>query len=148
MPPKRAKKAAPKRFRRRAEELHSALLSKIQAAGQPFQLQLQLNAQGAPRRGAFELSFAPHPTTNANEQRPIWSGLKRTPRAQKFPNVDEMYQQIVQAFNDLSQKQNKRKRTAQSSTPSPTSTHTLPKRSKAANADAASNSKASKSANL
>lgn len=114
-------------FRRRAEELHAALQTSIQNSGEQFKLQLQLNAQGAPRRGAFELSFALQPTTVASELRPIWSGLKRTPRAQKFPNVDEMCEQIIQANNELSSKNNKRKRTSETS---PSSSSNV-KRSKA-----------------
>ncbi|KAL7745170.1 hypothetical protein ACLKA6_008223 [Drosophila palustris] len=108
MAPKRAKKAAPKRSPPKSDE--------------PSDLDPNhpLNVQGAPRRGAFELSFAPHPTTVTSEQRPIWSGLKRTPRAQKFPNVDEMSELIIQAYTEMSGKNNKRKRASETS-PSPAS---------------------------
>ncbi|XP_062139099.1 selenoprotein BthD-like, partial [Drosophila sulfurigaster albostrigata] len=122
-------------FRRRAEELHEALQTRLQDAGQQFQLQLQLNALGPPRRGAFELSFAIQPTTVVSEQRPLWSGLKRTPRAQKFPDPDAMYHQIIEAYEELAKhKTNKRKResnTSPSSSPSTApSTSTSVKRRK------------------
>ncbi|KAH8240460.1 hypothetical protein KR038_008584, partial [Drosophila bunnanda] len=79
-------------FRRRAEELHAAL----QERGLR-QLQLRLNATGAPRRGAFELSLVVARNEKEEEKPvPLWSGLKRgPPRALKFPNVDEVYEQIV-----------------------------------------------------
>ncbi|EDV91625.1 GH19705 [Drosophila grimshawi] len=125
MPPKRARKAAPRPLPANGEE-SKTLDPTNPNAGQQFQLQLQLNAQGAPRRGAFELSFGPNPTAVASEQRPLWSGLKRTPRAQKFPDVDDIYQQIVEILNELSGKGNKRKRTSQSpstsASPSPSAT--------------------------
>ncbi|EDW05228.1 GH12971 [Drosophila grimshawi] len=131
MPPKRVKKAAPRPLPANDEE--SKALDPTNPVlyiehCQQFQLQLQLNAHGAPRRGAFELSFAPNPTAVASEQRPLWSGLKRTPRAQKFPDVDDIYQQIVEILNELSGKGNKRKRTSQSpststsASPSPSAT--------------------------
>ncbi|KAH8276605.1 hypothetical protein KR044_008626, partial [Drosophila immigrans] len=97
-------------------------------------LQLQLNAlERPPRRGAFELSFALRPTTVVGEQRPLWSGLKRTPRAQKFPDVAAMCQQIIEAHKELTNKTQKRKRDSPSSSPSTapsTSTATSAKRSK------------------
>lgn len=110
-------------FRRRAEELHAALQTRLQNAGQQFQLQLQLNAQGAPRRGAFELSFAPNPSTDTTEQHLIWSGWKRTPRAQKFPDPDEMCEQIIKLYNEhskSSEPENTEKPKPASRTPSPT----------------------------
>lgn len=111
-------------FRRRAEELHATLQTRLQNAGQQFQqLQLQLNAQGAPRRGAFELSFAPNPTTDTTGQHLIWSGWKRTPRAQKFPDADEMCEQIIKLYNEHSkpsEPENTKKLNRSSRTPSPT----------------------------
>lgn len=83
-------------FRRRAEELHAALKERgLQ------QLQLRLNASGAPRRGSFELSLA---KAKANEKEEelvlLWSGLKRgPPRALKFPNAEEVFEEIVRILD-------------------------------------------------
>uniref|UniRef100_A0ABM5H4L9 Selenoprotein BthD n=1 Tax=Drosophila rhopaloa TaxID=1041015 RepID=A0ABM5H4L9_DRORH len=75
-------------FRRRAEELHAALRERGLR-----QMQLRLNAAGAPRRGAFELSL--NVGEGTQEQVPLWSGLKRgPPRALKFPTVEEVYDRI------------------------------------------------------
>ncbi|EDX16591.1 GD24812 [Drosophila simulans] len=64
------------------------------------ELQLQLNALGAPRRGAFELSLSAG-GMGKQEQVELWSGLKRgPPRALKFPTVEEVYDRIVGILND------------------------------------------------
>ncbi|SPP86511.1 blast:Selenoprotein BthD [Drosophila guanche] len=65
------------------------------------QLQLQLNVEGTSRRGAFELHLAKQPTTEASEQQSLWSGLKRTPRAQKFPPVDDVFRWIVEILGPV-----------------------------------------------
>ncbi|KAI8034752.1 hypothetical protein M5D96_012416 [Drosophila gunungcola] len=73
-------------------------------------MQLRLNAAGAPRRGAFELSL--NAGRETQEQVPLWSGLKRgPPRALKFPTVDDVYDRInailgvEQQNTDLSKEQ-------------------------------------------
>lgn len=53
-------------------------------------LQLSINADGPPKRGAFEVAIALQPSDDIEQRNLIWTGLKRTPRAQKFPNAEEI----------------------------------------------------------
>lgn len=80
-------------FKRRAEELHrnlNILLIDVQAN---LELQLVINGDGPPRRGSFEVSIAKSPTS---ERTLLWSGLKNTPRAAKFPIVERIADDIKQ----------------------------------------------------
>ncbi|EDW82545.1 uncharacterized protein Dwil_GK25075 [Drosophila willistoni] len=160
MPPKRAKKPTPQNgstptasanegldpgkpvlyiehcrschtFGKRATEIHATL----QERGLK-QLQLQLNAlDRPPRRGAFELSLALRPTAEATEQQALWSGLKRTPRAHKWPNMDVLYEQIVDALN---KNQRQKEESKKKEKPKATATAT-PKTSKKRKADTSDN---------
>ena len=53
-----------------------------------------LNADGPPRRGSFEVSLAASPSVDANERTLIWTGLKNTPRATKFPQAEKIAEDI------------------------------------------------------
>ncbi|XP_068158962.1 selenoprotein BthD [Drosophila tropicalis] len=113
-------------FGRRATELHATL----QERGLK-QLQLQLNAlDRPPRRGAFELHLALRPTAEATEQQALWSGLKRTPRAQKWPDMDVLYEQIVQALNK-DQNQDQKEESKKKKEAKATATPKTPKKRKA-----------------
>lgn len=50
-----------------------------------LELQLVINADSPPRRGSFEVSVANAPSSDVKERTLIWTGLKNTPRAAKFP---------------------------------------------------------------
>ena len=80
-------------FKRRAEELHrnlNLLLNDVQAN---LELQLVINGDGPPRRGSFEVSIAKTPTS---ERSLLWTGLKNTPRAAKFPVGERIADDIKQ----------------------------------------------------
>lgn len=63
-------------------------------------LQLSINSDGPPRRGAFEVAITTKPSDDVEERNLIWTGLKRTPRAQKFPDAAEMTE-IIKKFLKL-----------------------------------------------
>lgn len=63
-------------------------------------LQLSINSDGPPRRGSFEVAITTKPSDDVEERNLIWTGLKRTPRAQKFPDAAEMTE-IIKKFLKL-----------------------------------------------
>ncbi|TMW44449.1 hypothetical protein DOY81_010470, partial [Sarcophaga bullata] len=58
-----------------------------------LELQLVINGDGPPRRGSFEVAIAKTPTS---ERSLLWTGLKNTPRASKFPVVERIADDIKQ----------------------------------------------------
>lgn len=86
-------------FKRRAQALHAEVVDYIQTNfNKDFQLQLDLNPNGAPPRGSFEVFIAPKPTDEKSERTELWSGVKRTPRAQKFPTVEVVAEKLVEVL--------------------------------------------------
>lgn len=77
-------------FRRRAEALHREVSSLLSPLKSDLELQLAINADGPPRRGSFEVSIALAPSDNVEDRSLIWTGLKNTPRAAKFPTPENI----------------------------------------------------------
>jgi len=80
-------------------ELYANLLQRLRATHHDLNLQLQLNPDGLPKRGAFEVSIAKKPTANVSERIVLWSGLHRSPRAKKFPPMDELVKDVLRALD-------------------------------------------------
>uniref|UniRef100_A0A1A9VBP8 Selenoprotein BthD n=1 Tax=Glossina austeni TaxID=7395 RepID=A0A1A9VBP8_GLOAU len=59
-----------------------------------IQLQLSLNTEGTPRRGSFEVAIAQEPAPPAKRIQ-LWSGVKKTPRAGKFPPPEQLLEDIT-----------------------------------------------------
>ncbi|KAI9589370.1 hypothetical protein GQX74_007539 [Glossina fuscipes] len=57
-----------------------------------IELQLSLNAEGTPRRGSFEVAIAQEPAAMRVQ---LWSGVKKTPRASKFPPPEQLLEDIT-----------------------------------------------------
>ena len=117
-------------FKRRAEELHrnlNVLLSDVHAN---LELQLVINGDGPPRRGSFEVSIAKTPTS---ERSLLWTGLKNSPRAAKFPVVERIADDIKQYLGITSAESEATKKiTTQTSLESKEFDESTPKSSKVA----------------
>lgn len=82
-------------FKRRANEVFAKLLEKLPKEN----LQLVLNKGGICRRGAFEISIAKTPTDDEKSRKLIWTGLKKgPPRAHKFPEVEDILDELEKAI--------------------------------------------------
>lgn len=77
-------------FKRRAEALHRELTELLS----DVKLQLVINGDGPPRRGSFEVALAKAPTYKDDERSLLWTGLKNTPRAAKFPDARKLTDNI------------------------------------------------------
>lgn len=84
-------------FKRRAEQVHRELCQLL--IDHNLNIQLCLNPDGTPKRGAFEIYITKKPVANVKDRKLLWSGLKRTPRAAKFPNVQELAEELKQFFD-------------------------------------------------
>lgn len=66
---------------------------------------MALNADGPPRRGSFEIAIAATPSSDIKKRSQIWTGLKNTPRATKFPQVEKIVKDI-KIFLNLNENDN------------------------------------------
>lgn len=74
-----------------------------------FKLQLVINSDGPPRRGSFEVSVASIPTNDVGNRTLIWTGLKNTPRAAKFPTAEKIFEDLKRTLQlEVTSKMNKR----------------------------------------
>uniref|UniRef100_A0A182PTD9 Selenoprotein H n=1 Tax=Anopheles epiroticus TaxID=199890 RepID=A0A182PTD9_9DIPT len=77
---------------RKAAEVHSELCG----LAPEHKLQLVLNENGKPRRGAFEISIA---KAKDGEKVLVWSGLpKGPPRKDKFPEAKAILDDVLKAL--------------------------------------------------
>lgn len=82
-------------FKRRANEVFTKLIEELPKEN----LQLVLNPGGTCRRGAFEISIAKTPSDDEKSRKLIWTGLKKgPPRAQKFPEVEDILDELKTAL--------------------------------------------------
>uniref|UniRef100_A0A1I8PKZ5 Selenoprotein BthD n=1 Tax=Stomoxys calcitrans TaxID=35570 RepID=A0A1I8PKZ5_STOCA len=81
-------------FKRRAEALHREIVNLLTPLKSNIELQLCVNSDGPPRRGAFEVAISMEPSDDVDQRNLIWTGIKRTPRAQKFPAAEDMAEVI------------------------------------------------------
>ncbi|KNC22590.1 hypothetical protein FF38_00164 [Lucilia cuprina] len=79
---------------RRAEALHREITTLLLPLKSDLELQLAINADGPPRRGSFEVSIANVPSEDVEERSLIWTGLKNTPRAAKFPSAENIAKEL------------------------------------------------------
>lgn len=82
-------------FKRRANEVFAKLVEELPKEN----LQLILNPGGSSRRGSFEISIAKTPTDDEKKRTLVWTGLKKgPPRVQKFPEVEEILEELKNAL--------------------------------------------------
>lgn len=74
--------------------LHRELQNELIKIKPDIELQLSLNAEGTPRRGSFEIAIAQEPAPPAKRIE-LWSGVKKTPRAGKFPPLEQVLKDIT-----------------------------------------------------
>ncbi|KAI8124252.1 Selenoprotein BthD [Lucilia cuprina] len=74
--------------------LHREITTLLLPLKSDLELQLAINADGPPRRGSFEVSIANVPSEDVEERSLIWTGLKNTPRAAKFPSAENIAKEL------------------------------------------------------
>uniref|UniRef100_A0A1A9Z629 Selenoprotein H n=1 Tax=Glossina pallidipes TaxID=7398 RepID=A0A1A9Z629_GLOPL len=100
MPPKRKKAGAEDGASSTSKTTKGS--SRTLKPNQPpdIELQLSLNAEGTPRRGSFEVAIAQEPAPPAKRIE-LWSGVKKTPRAGKFPPPEQLLEDIIKIINAI-----------------------------------------------
>ena len=74
-------------FKKRANEIFTALSQSIADAD----FELVLNDEGKAKRGSFEIYIE----KEDGERKQLWSGISKSPRKEKFPDVEKDLKQQV-----------------------------------------------------